>query len=92
MILLADNIFCKEDVLRRIEASSRTGTGVARRLMYGIFNPEHVLDCTLTGYRIMNQGARKKNQIMKPLHTVAREVIRRKINIYYSWFTLYKRS
>lgn len=76
MVDLGQNIFCRSNVLRRVRSASQSGTGAARRLMHGVFNPASVQNTTLTGRRVMNQGTEKRNEPMRPLNNISREVIK----------------
>lgn len=75
MILLRNNIFCTSDVLRQIRSGCRSGTGVARKLMHGVFNHERVLDCTLQGRKIYSQGPQRRQEAVRALNNTAREAI-----------------
>lgn len=75
MVHLARGIYCTERILRLVRSRCRSATGVSRYLMRGIINPGNVLNCTLTGTSVKNQGREAQNVQTKPFHNIARTVI-----------------
>lgn len=76
MIELKNSIYCTNSILEEIRSVCRQGTSVARYLMVGVFNPANILDCTLTGRKVCNQGRERQQSLTKSLHNVARETIK----------------
>ncbi|KAF7993776.1 hypothetical protein HCN44_010371 [Aphidius gifuensis] len=71
---IGHNIFCRNHVYSDAIRSS-SGTTIARRLMDGVFKPEIIQSCTLTGQTARNGGV--KNSVTPPrrLHIRAIEAI-----------------
>lgn len=65
MIELMNSIYCTKSVIEEIFVRLRSDTAVAQYLMKGVFNPANLLDCTLTGRKIENQGKEQKKKPYK---------------------------
>lgn len=75
MVLLCDNIFCRKKILNMALGSSHLATHLARKLLEGVFKPEALLNCTLTGQVARSQGKERQNRKVIPMDLAGRNAI-----------------
>lgn len=73
MILLdkRSKIYCIKRILNMTILSAKKVTSVVRRLMEGVFNPEKIKNCTLTGQAPRAQGKERQKKIYDCLDPTA---------------------
>ncbi|KAJ1518810.1 hypothetical protein ONE63_011585 [Megalurothrips usitatus] len=74
MILLKSGIYVKRNVLKAALNSSTNVAHVARRLLVGVFKPEPLLKCTLTGQQ-WRAGPNTSGELVQPLYKPAVDAI-----------------
>lgn len=75
MILIGNDIYCRESVFMGIEVLANGVTHVARRLIQGVYTPEAIIKGTLTGQQPRAQGAERQKEDVLCLDQKARKAI-----------------
>ncbi|XP_036138959.1 myb-like protein X isoform X1 [Monomorium pharaonis] len=75
MMLLMSEIYCQKRVLMSAIASSLKPSHLARRLLSGVFKPEALLRCTITGQSVRSLGKTRYEEKFDCLDPIARDAI-----------------
>lgn len=75
MIHLQSDIYCRKSVFDATHNASQKASHIARRLITGVFKPEAIKRCTLTGQTPRSLGRQRLYDKVDCLHVVARNTI-----------------
>lgn len=75
MVKLHDEVYCRKSIYDAAHIASHKASHVARRLISGVFKPEAIRRCTLTGQTPRTLGKERLNDKVDCLHVGARNAI-----------------